>query len=343
MFMEVLDNIDPYYCVLYAQCLVLFNILICIEMSFLSAVSSRIKEGRYPLRGWFYWRKWFLSRLSGGLDFGYALFHTVTKLGFFTGGTPGKGSRYPRAPCEPRIPVGRQGLLLADDVMVGHPAYGRFYQHRLRCTVGDRTFVGNRPWCGHGPRRRSLMAACLPPGRQSRAYRTLCSAPGQPFAKTAGGRTLFGKTDLYPAMASGAVAYVIEFFRVTAADAYRLLGHQEHERIDIYQDWLPLWFRPVAAILYLAAGWPCGPVAVHKWWWLPLRERKSTALVRLCLRTELDTGYTKTLVHVFAELLRGTFPRWPLRMLGMRMDHAATSIPPGSRSSILWRSMRRQP
>lgn len=336
IFMAVLDNIDPYYWwLLYAPVVGLsFIVLICLEVAFFKwLLLPRIKEGRYPLRGWFYWRKWFLGQLMQlSLEILGTLYSTLYLRPWFfmLGARLGKGSEISTV-CHvnPEFLVAGKACFLADDVMIGAPNVRAGHMSIGYVHVGDRTFVGN---------------SALVPGGMVLGDGALvgCLSTTPPVNPVPTGTSWFGSPAIHlprrqeperfsesqtfsPPRRLVLLRYLIEFFRVALPlTIFVLLATMIMNVIDMYQDWLPMWLQ-VASLpfLYLGAGVAAVLLVAGLKWLIVGRYRESNHPLwcGFVWRTELVTGLYENLEVLFLlDILRGTpFMRWALRLLGQKV------------------------
>lgn len=336
IFMEVLDNIDPYYWwLLYAPVVgISFIVLICLEIVFFKwLLLPRIKEGRYPLHGWFYWRKWFLTQLMAvSLEILGTLYSTLyLKPWFFIlGARLGKGSEISTVRhVNPEFLVAGKACFLADDVMIGAPSVRGGSISIGYVHVGDRTFVGNSALVPGGMvLGDGALIGCLSTSPVVNPVPTGTSWFGSPsihLPRRQEAEHFSEKQTYSPPWNLILLRYFIEFFRVTLPlTLFVLLATMIMNVVDMYQDWLPLWVQiATLPFLYLAAGVAALLLVVGFKWLLVGRYRESNHPLwcGFIWRTELVTGLYENFLTLFLlDLLRGTpFLRWPLRMLGMRV------------------------
>jgi non-ribosomal peptide synthetase-like protein len=336
MFMEVLDNIDPYYWwLLYAPVVgISFILLICLEIALFKWVFlPRMKEGRYPLRGWFYWRKWFFTQLMQvSLEILGTLYSTLyLKPWFFVlGARLGKGSEISTVRhVNPEFLVAGAACFLADDVMIGAPgvrggAISIGYVH-----VGDKTFVGNSALVPGGMvLGDGALIGCLSTTPAANPVPTGTSWFGSPAIHLPRRQEAerFSEAQTYaPPRRLVLLRCAIEFFRVTLPlTLFVVLATMIMNVVDMYQDWLPLWMQ-IASLpfLYLGSGVAALLLVAGLKWVVVGRYRESNHPLwcGFVWRTELVTGVYENFGTLFMlDLLRGTpFIRWPLRLLGMRV------------------------
>ncbi len=336
MFMEILDNIDQYYWwTLYAPVVgISFIMLICFEIAFFKWLFlPRIKEGRYPLRSWFYWRKWFLTQLMQvSLEILGTLYSTLYLKPWFwvLGARLGKGSEISTVRhVNPEFLVAGKACFLADDVMVGAPSVRGGSISIGYVHVGDRTFVGNSALVPGGMvLGDGALIGCLSTTPVANPVPTGTSWFGSPaihLPRRQEAERFSEKQTYAPPGHLVLLRYVIEFFRVTLPlTLFVLLATMIMNVVDMYQDWLPLWLQ-IASLpfLYLAAGVAALLLVAGLKWLVVGRYRESNHPLwcGFVWRTELVTGVYENFGTLFLlELLRGTpFIRWPLRMLGMRV------------------------
>jgi len=336
LLMERLDYIDPYYWwLLYAPVVGIGIVLgICAEVAlFKWLLLPRIHEGVFPVRSWFYYRKWFLGHLMEvSLEVLGTLYSTLYLKPWFRilGAHIGRGSEISTVRhVEPEMLVAGDACFLADDVMIGAPRVegGEIsigYVH-----VGNRTFVGNSALVPQGKVLGSgVLVGCLSTPPQGNPIPDGTSWFGSPSLLLPRRQQAehFAESRTYaPPRHLVLIRYCIEFFRVTlpctlfVATATMLMNI-----IDLIQETTPLWLQvTLLPPLYLLFG-GLGFLVVIAFKWLLVGRYRASQHPLWChfiWRTELVTGvYENFGVYFFLDLLRGTpFIAWPLRLLGMKI------------------------
>jgi len=293
----------------------------------------RIHEGVFPVRGWFYYRKWFFGQIMQlSLEVLGTLYSTLYLKPWFRllGAHIGRGSEISTVRhVEPEMLVAGDACFLADDAMVGAPrvAGGEIaigYVH-----VGSRTFVGNSALVPSGKvLGDGVLVGCLSTTPTENPLPDGTSWFGSPAMLLPRRQQAehFAESRTYaPPRRLVLLRYAIEFFRVLlpctlfVAAATMLMNI-----VDMIQDTTPLWFQ-VALLppLYLGFGALGFAVVVVLKWVLVGRYKPSNHPLwcDFVWRTELVTGlYENFGVLFFLDILRGTpFMAWPLRLLGMRI------------------------
>lgn len=336
LVMARLDYIDPaYWWLLYAPVVALSIIFgICGAAALCKWVFlPRIHEGVFPVRSWFYYRKWFFGQLMQvSLEVLGTLYSTLYLKPWFRilGAHIGRGSEISTVRhVEPEMLVAGDACFLADDVMVGAPLVAGGEISIGFVHVGSRTFVGNSAVVPSGKvLGDGVLVGCLsttpgdnplPDGTSWFGSPSLLLPRRQQAEHFAESRTYAPPKRLV------FVRYCIEFFRVLlpctlfVAAATMLMNI-----VDQIQDTTPLWFQ-IALLppLYVGLG-ALGFLVVVALKWLLVGRYKNGNHPLWCdfvWRTELVTGlYENFGVLFFLDILRGTpFIAWPLRLMGMRI------------------------
>ncbi|MHC1712575.1 MAG: Pls/PosA family non-ribosomal peptide synthetase [Solidesulfovibrio sp.] len=336
LVMERLDYIEPYYWwLLYAPVVALSIVLgICAEVAlFKWLLMPRVHEGVFPIRSWFYYRKWFVGQLMQmSLEVLGTLYSTLYLKPWFRllGAHIGKDSEISTVRhVEPEMLVAGDACFLADDAMIGAPrvqngtiAVG--YVH-----VGDKTFVGNSAVVPSGMvLGDGVLVGCLSTTPSANPIQNGTSWFGSPALLLPRRQQAehFAESRTYaPPRRLIALRYVIEFFRVTLpCTLFVACATMLMNIIDMVQETTPLWFQvSLLPLLYIGFGF-LGFAVVALIKWLLVGRYKASNHPLWCdfvWRTELVTGlYENFGVYFLLDILRGTpFISWPLRLLGMHI------------------------
>jgi non-ribosomal peptide synthetase-like protein len=336
LVMERLDYIEEYYWwLLYAPVVALSIVIgICAEVAiFKWLLMPRVHEGVFPVRSWFYYRKWFVGQLMQmSLEVLGTLYSTLYLKPWFRllGAHIGKDSEISTVRhVEPEMLVAGDACFLADDAMIGAPcvqngAISIGYVH-----VGDKTFVGNSAVVPSGMvLGDGVLVGCLSTTPSANPIQNGTSWFGSPALLLPRRQQAehFAESRTYaPPRRLIALRYVIEFFRVTLpCTLFVACATMLMNIIDMVQDTTPLWFQvSLLPLLYIGFGFLGFAVVVLLKWLLVGRYKASNHPLwcDFVWRTELVTGlYENFGVYFLLDILRGTpFISWPLRLLGMRI------------------------
>jgi non-ribosomal peptide synthetase-like protein len=292
-----------------------------------------MEEGRYPVDGSLYRRKWFFDQLMVlSLEVTATLYTTL----YLRPWLRALGARIgPRSEVstirliQPDLLEAGAECFLADDVLAGAACVRGGWLEVGRARLGDRTFVGN--------------SAVLPQGAvlgSGVMIGTLSIPPRALRGPVPDGTTWFGSPAIrLPALAphesfSEASTYrptpqliakrlFVEFFRIVLPSTlFVVLASLMMNATDILQDYIDLYqWLLLLPLLYVAAGILSVILSAALKWTVIGRYRveQKPLWCGFVWRSELADGvYENLAVLFFLDLLRGTpFLPWCLRLFGL--------------------------
>jgi non-ribosomal peptide synthetase-like protein len=294
-----------------------------------------MEEGRYPVDGPLYRRKWFFDQLMAlSLEVTGTLYTTL----YLRPWLRAMGARIgPRSEVstirlvQPDLLEAGSECFLADDVLVGAARVRGGWIEVGRARVGDRAFVGN--------------SAVLPPGAvlgSGVLIGTLSIPPEGVRGPVPDGTAWFGSPSIRlparaphagfaesatyrPTLKLVATRLFVEFFRVVLPSTlFVVLASLIMNATDVMQDYVDLgqWLL-LLPVLYIAAGVLSVLLTAALKWILVGRYRveQKPLWCGFVWRSELVTGvYENLSVLFFMDLLRGTpFLPWCLRLFGLKI------------------------
>jgi non-ribosomal peptide synthetase-like protein len=311
-----------------------FIVLFCLEIWAIKRILiGRLREGRYPIGGSLYLRKWFFDQaMDMSLEVTESLYTTLYLRPWLRilGAQIGRRSEIDEVRFQPDLFVAGEECFLGGDVLIGAPRVrGGWIEYR-EVHAGRRLFGGT--------------CAVLPGGTElgnSVLLGTLSIPPLVPDGRVPDDSAWFGsppinlrtRTEerfpedrLYrPPVRLVALRLFIEFFRVILPlTLFVALISLMMNATDILQDYIGLatWLALVP-LLYLAAGVLAVLATVLLKYLLIGRYKAGAHPIwsAYVWRSELVTGvYSNLCATFFVELLRGTpFIAWPLRALGVKV------------------------
>jgi non-ribosomal peptide synthetase-like protein len=312
-----------------------FVILMCAQLWAAKwLLLGRLKEGRYPIGGWFQLRKWFFDQIMDmSLEVTESLYTTMYLRAWLSllGARIGARSEIDAIRFQPDLFSAGEECFMGGDVLIGAPcarggwiAYGAVRAGRrvfggagsvfpAGSVLGDDVLVGTLsvpPDPALGP---------VPSGSA-----WFGSPPIALRART--GRGPFTEAQTYrPPARLIALRLFIEFFRVILPSTlFLVLASLMINATDVLQDHIGLaqWLAALP-FLYLAAG-ALAVLATMAIKWTLIGRFKRGEHPLWCAyvwRSELVAGvYSNLCVGFFLDMLRGTpFIAWPLRGLGMKI------------------------
>ncbi len=338
MLMTHLGHADEGYTFLIVAPFAAFSfvVLLCAEVWALKwLLLGRLEEGRFPVDGPLYRRKWFFDQLMGlSLEITGTLYTTL----YLRPWLRALGARIgPRSEIstirlvQPDLLEAGAECFLADDVLAGAARVRGGWLEIGRARVGDRAFVGN--------------SAVLPPGAvlgNGVLIGTLSIPPEGMRGPVPDGTTWFGspairlparaphagfsETSTYrPTRRLVAQRLFVEFFRVVLPSTlFVVLAALMMNATDVMQDYIELeqWLL-LLPLLYVAAG-VLSVLATAALKWILVGRYCGEQKPLWCgfvWRSELVTGvYENLAVLFFLDLLRGTpFLPWCLRLFGLKI------------------------
>lgn len=308
-----------------------FIILVCIQAAVIKrCLLPKVKEGVYPINSFFYVRHWFFSRIYHDCLLIVGTVFSTLYLRFWfrlLGSKLGKGTEISTASnVQPDLLHIGNGCFVADDVMLGAPAFAHGYFTVGRVHVGDRTFVGNSAVIPAGSViGQDCLVGCLsitPPNGQV-ADRTSWFGSPPLYLPNRQRDACFNEALTYkPPVGLLLQRYAIEAVRVIlpnllfVAMAMGVLDRMVE--VWEYQPWLVIPLFPVGYFIMAVGGYTV--LLILKW--LLVGRYKPTTHPLWCnyvWRTELITGaYESFATRFLFDMIRGTpFISMPLRLLGM--------------------------
>ena len=313
-----------------------FVVLLCTEVWALKwLLIGRMREGRYPLEGSFYVRKWFFDQLMGlSLEVLGTLYTTL----YLRPWLRALGARIgPRSEIStiylvhPDLLTAGAECFLADDVLVGAPRVRSGWISIGRARAGERVFIGNSAVLPAGTMLGSNVLVgtlSMPPERPQDQLRDGAAWFGSPAIRLPERQRSgnFLETQTYrPAGHLVALRLFIEFFRVILPSTlFVVLASLIMNATDILQDYVGLgWWLLMLPLLYVGAGVLAvlATVILKKVLVGRYKADEKPLWCDFVWRTELVTGvYENLSVLFFLDLLRGTpFIAWVFRLLGLRI------------------------
>ena len=299
---------------------------------------GNIKEGKYPINSFFYYKKWFFDQLMKlSLQVIGTLYTTLYLQKWFKILGVKMGKRVEISTVEfisPDLLVTGDECFIADSVSVGASHVRNGYITIAKTYIGNRTFVGN--------------SAVISPGTMlgNDALVGVLSKMNKEDLPVKDGTSWFGspavylpnrdinhdfsiKTTYKPTRKLFALRYCIEFFRVVLpATLFILLASLITNIVSYLQVEKSLGeLLIVFPLLYLVAGVIAIFITVVLKWLIIGRYKPSNKPLwsHFVWRSELVTGlYENFLVLFFLNMLSGTpFIKYPLRLLGCKIGKRA--------------------
>jgi len=294
---------------------------------------GNIKEGKYPVDSFFYYKKWFFDQLMKlSLQVIGTLYTTLYLQFWFKMLGVKMGKRVEISTVEfisPDLLVTGDECFLADSVSIGASHIRNGYITIAKTYIGNRTFVGNSAVISPDTKLGNDVLV----GVLSKMSKENLPAPD--------GTSWFGSPAVYlpkrdinhdfsmertykPTRRLFALRYFIEFFRVilptTLFITYAVLITNVVSYMQVHKDLNQLVF--VFPFLYLGAA-ILGMLVVALLKWVIIgkyKPSKKPLWSHYVWRSELVTGiYENFLVLFFLNLLTGTpFIKYPLRLLGCK-------------------------
>jgi non-ribosomal peptide synthetase-like protein len=336
--MNQLNYLDPYYWYLCLAPLVAvsFIVLLCLEIAALKwLLLGRIKPGRYRVRSFFYFRKWFVDQtLDVSLDVIGPLYASVYLTPWYKllGARLGRGAEVSTASfiSPDLLSIGEESFI-ADSVSLGA---GRVRDGWLTIGnnhIGKRSFIGNSallpPNTTIGD---SVLIGCLsvPPANPTDALRYDSAWMGSPpiFLPQRQKSAAFPEeTTFNPPTKLRVQRAVIEFIRViTPATCFIALISVLFSAILLLQDYFTLFETLLLfPLLYLGCGLAAVTFTIAAKWLVIRRYRPGERPLwsTFIWRNELINALHEHLAEPFlVGALSGTpFICWYFRLLGARI------------------------
>jgi non-ribosomal peptide synthetase-like protein len=299
---------------------------------------GNIKEGKYPVDSFFYYKKWFFDQLMKlSLQVIGTLYTTLYLQFWFKLLGVKMGKRVEISTVEfisPDLLVTGDECFLADSVSIGASHVRNGFITIAKTYIGNRTFVGN--------------SAVISPDTKlgNNVLVGVLSKMSKEDLPAADGTSWFGSPAVYlpkrdinkdfavettykPTRKLFVQRYFIEFFRVilptTLFITYAVLITNVVSYMQVHKDLNELFF--VFPFLYLGAALLGTLVMVLLKWVIigKYKPAKKPLWSNYVWRSELVTGiYENFLVLFFLNLLTGTpFIKYPLRLLGCKIGKRA--------------------
>lgn len=312
-----------------------FILLLCAEAwAFKRLLIGRLREGRYPVGGSFYFRKWFFDRIMFlSLDVVGTLYTTLYLRPWLRslGVRIGPRSEIDAVEFQPDLFEAGAECFMAGDVMIGAPSVRSGWVSIGRVRLGERAFAGAGSVlpCGTVFEDDVLIGTLsIPPHGLKGPVPAGTTWFGSPPIRLPARHTIegFAESQTYrPPKRLVALRLFIEFFRVILpATIFIVLATLIIDVTDILQDYMRLdqWLL-ILPLLYVAAGILAMSTAVALKWTLIGRYRagEKPLWCGFVWRSELVAGvYDNLCVNFFLDILRGTpYIAWVLRALGMKV------------------------
>jgi non-ribosomal peptide synthetase-like protein len=311
-----------------------FVVMFCLQIWIVKRLLvGRLREGRYPIGGSLYLRKWFFDHLMDmSLDVTESLYTTLYLRPWLKilGARIGRRSEIDAVRFQPDLFVAGEECFLGGEVMIGAPqVQGGWVEYR-KVLAGRRFFGGTGAMIPGGTRLgNSVLIGTLsipprtPEGTVPDDSAWFGSPPINLRTRT---EERFPEDRLYrPTARLVALRLFIEFFRVILPlSIFVALVSLMLNATDILQDYIGLtaWLATVP-LLYLAVGVLAVLTTVVLKYLLIGRFAAGAHPLwsAYVWRSELIAAvYSNLCATFFLELVRGTpFIAWPLRALGMKI------------------------
>jgi non-ribosomal peptide synthetase-like protein len=338
MLMNYLNYLDDYYWYLLVSPVVgvSFVVLLCLEIAAIKwLLLGRVRPGRYPVHGWFYWRKWVVDRMMElSLDVLGPLYATIYLTPWYRllGAKVGRRAEISTASfiSPDLLHIDDEGFI-ADSVSLGAARVDRGVMTLGPCRIGKRSFIGNSALLPPGATvGDGCLIGCLStlPPEPGAARRDSTSWLGSPafFLPQRQESPEFGEeTTFHPTRRLWVVRGLIEFFRVTLpATCFTVLSSLLLSFVVLYQDDLGVpALLLLFPLLYAVIGLGATLFTVAMKWLLMGRYRPLARPLwsHFVWRTELVTSLRDNLADLFLlDLLKGTpFLCWVFRLFGARI------------------------
>lgn len=334
MLLTHLGHLDEGYSFLLMSPLVgiSFVVFFCLEVWILKwLLVGRLREGRYPIGGSFYVRKWLFDQVMDiSLEVTESLYTTLYLRPWLKilGARIGPRSEIDAIRFQPDLFSAGEECFMGGDVLIGAPrARGGWVEYRA-VRAGRRVFGGAGSVLPGGSVLGSdvlVGTLSIPPAGAVPDGSAWFGSP--PIALRARpGKNRFSDAVTYrPPARLVALRLFIEFFRVILPlTLFIVLASLMINVTDVLQDRIELgeWLLTLP-FLYIGAGL-LAVAATMLIKWLLVGRCRAGAHPLWCAyvwRAELVAGvYANLCVNFFLDMLRGTpFIAWPLRGLGMKI------------------------
>ena len=295
---------------------------------------GNIKEGKYPVNSFFYYRKWFFDQLMKlSLQVIGTLYTTLYLQKWFKVLGVKMGKRVEISTVEfisPDLLVTGDECFLADSVSVGASHVRGGYITIARAHIGNRTFVGNSAVISPGTTLGDnvLVGVLSKMDKENLPAKDGTSWFGSPavyLPKRDINRDFPAERTYSPTRKLFALRYSIEFFRVILpASLFILLAALIMNAVvclQVEKSLAELLFA--FPLLYIVAGMAATLITVLFKWLVIGKYKPSNKPLwsGFVWKSELVTGlYENFLVLFFLNMLTGTpFIKYPLRLLGCKI------------------------
>ncbi|MFI5361734.1 MAG: Pls/PosA family non-ribosomal peptide synthetase [Elusimicrobiota bacterium] len=333
MLMTHLGHLDEGYSFLMIAPLIAltFVVFFCLEIWALKwLLIGRLREGRYPIGGSFYVRKWLFDQVMDiTLEVTESLYTTLYLRPWLKilGARIGPRSEIDAIRFQPDLFSAEEECFMGGDVLIGAPRARSGWVEYRAVRAGRRVFGGAGSVLPGGSVLGSNVLVgtlSIPPGGAPVPDDSAWFGSPPIALRARPGQNRFSESETYrPPARLVALRLFIEFFRVILPlTLFLVLASLMINATDILQDRIELgeWLLTLP-FLYIAAGlFAVGATLVLKW--LLVGRCRAGAHPLWCAyvwRAELVAGvYANLCVNFFLDMLRGTpFIAWPLRALGM--------------------------
>ena len=335
MILTHLGHLDEGYSFLLVSPLisVIFVVFFCLEIWALKwLLIGRLREGRYPIGGSFYLRKWLFDQVMDiSLEVTESLYTTMYLRPWLRilGARIGPRSEIDAIRFQPDLFSAEEECFLGGDVLIGAPRARSGWVDYRAVRAGRRLFGGAGAVLPGGCVLGSNVLVgtlSIPPDFPGGAVPDGSAWVGSPpiSLRARPSEDRFSQAETYrPPARLVALRLFIEFFRVILPlTLFITLASLIINVTDVLQDRMGLgeWLMALP-FLYIAAGL-LAVLATMLLKWLLIGRYRAGAHPLWCgyvWRSELVAGvYANLCVNFFLDMLRGTpFIAWPLRGLGM--------------------------
>ncbi len=335
MLITHLGHMDEGYSFLVVLPLISFSFIffLCLEVWAIKwLLLGRVKEGRYPVGGFFYVRKWFFDQF---MAMSFEIMETLYETLYIKPWLRALGARIgPRSEMaavgflEPDLIETGSECMIADLALIGAPRVRNGWFEIGKVRLGDRVFAGNSSVMPGGTvlAGNSLLGVLSTPPAPEVAEGT--SWLGSPAinlpARYKSGRFSEAET-YYPPKHLIALRLFIEFFRVTLpATLFTMLGSLVLNATDILQDYISLreWLLLLPLLYMVSGSLALGITLLLKKILIGrYRTGEKPLWCAYVWRSDLVTGvYDNLCGFFFLDMLRGTpFIAIALRRFGLKI------------------------
>jgi non-ribosomal peptide synthetase-like protein len=336
--MNQLNYADDYYWYLFLSPFVGFSFVLLLALEIVVVkwlLLGRVKAGRYPLHGFFYFRKWFVDQtLRLSLDILGPLYASIYLPPWYRllGAKLGKGVEVSTASfiAPDLLSIAEEGFI-ADAVSLGAERVRDGFVTVAGNHIGRRSFIGNSavlpPGAVIGD---SCLIGCLsvPPPDVADATRTDTSWMGSPaiFLPQRQASTAFGEEQTFkPSRKLRGLRAAMEFIRVILpSSCFVALTSLLFSAMVLIEDDITLWqMLLLLPLLYAACGLVAVAFTVLMKWILVGRYRagEKPLWCSFVWRNELINALHEHLADAWllGMLTRTPFVCWYFRLLGAKI------------------------